>query len=625
MENTRQPWQEQDRLAALKRYKILDTPPEIAFDNIVKIAAQICDVPIALISLVDEDRQWFKAAKGLDTNETPREIAFCDHAIRQQDVLIVADAAADGRFSSNPLVTDDPHLRFYAGAPLETSDGFPLGTLCVLDRTPRELTDDQVFALKALAHQVMIQIEYRWALEQKRASEERNRLILESATDYGIISMDLNGLVTSWNEGAHRIFGWSEQEMFGRPCDDFFTTEDRANGVPEREMGGALTKGRGSDERWHLRKDRSRFWASGEMMPLTNDTGEPIGFIKIVRDRTAQRQAEHAVKSSETRTQLAIEATDLGIWEAAPDLEEFYFDERSRDLLGHLPGDAVEYNVGLLSRIHLDERIGFDEAIRAAVASGGARVLDEECRVETGDKQRWVRLRGRLIPDLRGRPRFVGTIRDVSDEKAAEKNRRLLVNELEHRGKNTMAIVQAIVNQSFRGAATAEDARANIGERLQALSRAHDILTRTNWTAVPIGEIVHSSTQLYGGLSGRITASGPHVLLNARTALALSLALHELCTNAAKYGALSDEDGRVDIKWSIESSGDAAILDLTWRETDGPTVLAPKRKGFGSRLIEDGLAENLGGKAQINFGPEGVTWQIRANLRDVQDSPLASE
>ena len=618
-------WQEQDRLAALKRYKILDTAPEIAFDNIVKIAAQICDVPIALISLVDEDRQWFKAAEGLDTNETPREIAFCDHAIRQQDVFVVADTVTDKRFSNNPLVTGDPHLRFYAGAPLETSDGFPLGTLCVMDHTPRKLTDDQAFALKALAHQVMIQIEYRWALEQKRATEERNRLILESATDYGIISMDLNGLVTSWNEGAHRIFGWSEHEMSGKPCDDFFTAEDRATGVPEREMGGALTKGRGSDERWHMRKNGTCFWASGEMMPLTNDAGEPIGFIKIVRDRTAQRQAEHAVRSSETRTQLAIEATDLGIWEATPDLEEFYFDERSRELLGHARGGAIEYNSGLLSRIHLDERIGFDEAIRAAMASGGDQVLDEECRVDTGETQRWVRLRGRLIPDLRGQPRFVGTIRDVSDEKAAEKNRRLLVNELEHRGKNTMAIVQAIVNQSFRGTTTAEDARANIGERLQALSRAHDILTRTNWTAVPIGEIVHSSTQLYGGLSGRISASGPHVLLKARTALALSLALHELCTNAAKYGALSNEDGHVDIKWSIESSGDAAILDLTWKETNGPTVLAPTRKGFGSRLIEAGLAENLGGKAKINFDPEGVTWQIRANLRDVQDAPAIAE
>ena len=618
-------WQEQDRLAALKRYKILDTARENEFDNIVKIAAQICGTPMALISLVDEDRQWFKAAEGLDARETPREIAFCDHAIRHQDVLIVPDAAADSRFSNNPLVTDDPHIRFYAGAPLETSDGFPLGTLCVLDHTPRKLTDDQAFALKALANQVMIQIEYRWALEQKRATEERNRLILESATDYGIISMDLNGLVTSWNEGAHRIFGWSEQEMSGRPCDDFFTAEDRAAGVPELEMGGALSKGRGSDERWHLRKDGSCFWASGEMMPLTNDAGKPIGFIKIVRDRTAQRQAEHAVKSSETRTQLAIEATDLGIWEAAPDLEEFYFDERSQELLGHALGGVIEYSAGLLSKIHLDERIDFDEAIRAVVASGGDRVLDEECRVETGETQRWVRLRGRLIPDLRGHPRFVGTIRDVSDEKAAEKNRRQLVNELEHRGKNTMAIVQAIVNQSFRGAATADDARANIGERLQALSRAHDILTRTNWTAVPIGEVVQSSTQLYGGLSGRISASGPHVLLKARTALALSLALHELCTNAAKYGALSNEDGHVEINWLIESPDDAAILDLNWRETDGPTVLAPTRKGFGSRLIEDGLAENLGGKAKINFEPEGVTWHIRANLRDVQDTRAAGD
>ncbi|CAN5275733.1 hypothetical protein BH09PSE6_BH09PSE6_15310 [soil metagenome] len=277
------------RLAALDRYRILDTARETQFDDIVTIAAQLCDVPMALISLVDDRRQWFKAAVGLEAAETPREVAFCAHAIQQDEVFVVEDARLDQRFSGNPLVTGDPHLRFYAGAPLETPDGYKLGTLCVLDREPRRMSEQQIAALQALARQVMAQLELRHTMVRLRAEEEQRRLILESAVDYAIISLDLNGLVISWNEGARRILGWAEHEIRGLRCDVFFTPEDNEAGVPDREMGAALTRGRGTDERWHLRRDGIRFWASGEMMPLTTDDGHPVGFLKIMRDRTAQR------------------------------------------------------------------------------------------------------------------------------------------------------------------------------------------------------------------------------------------------------------------------------------------------------------------------------------------------
>ncbi|CAN5470961.1 hypothetical protein BH10PSE17_BH10PSE17_02110 [soil metagenome] len=284
--------QETLRLAALERYRILDTAREAEFDDIVTIAAQLCDVPMALISLVDDRRQWFKAAVGLEATETPREIAFCAHAIQQDDVFVVEDARLDARFAGNPLVTGDPHLRFYAGAPLETPDGFKLGTICVLDREPRAFSEQQHAALQALARQVMAQLELRHTLIRLRAEEEQRRLILESAVDYAIISLDLNGLIVSWNEGARRILGWAEHEIKGLRCNVFFTPEDNAAGVPDREMGAALTRGSGTDERWHLRRDGVRFWASGEMMPLTNDEDQPVGFLKIMRDRTAQRLSE---------------------------------------------------------------------------------------------------------------------------------------------------------------------------------------------------------------------------------------------------------------------------------------------------------------------------------------------
>lgn len=151
------------RLRALHRSRLLDTPPETAFDDIVKLASHICGTPVSLMSLVDESRQWFKARVGLDAQETPREVAFCAHAILSTngDPLVVNDAAQDSRFSDNPLVTSAPYVRFYAGVPLVTEDGLPLGTLCVIDHQPRQISPEQVAMLRTLADAAVAQIRLR--------------------------------------------------------------------------------------------------------------------------------------------------------------------------------------------------------------------------------------------------------------------------------------------------------------------------------------------------------------------------------------------------------------------------------------------------------------------------------
>jgi signal transduction histidine kinase len=196
MSNAALTFREEKRLAALRATELLDSLPETAFDEIVQLASMICGTPMALISLVDENRQWFKSRYGLDAPETPRDIAFCSHAIQQPDrMFVIQDAHEDERFANNPLVTSGPNIRFYAGAPLVTPDGEALGTLCVLDRVPRRLSAAQLRALDGLKHQVQSQIELRRHAKALREQEAVIRTQLEELRRLQSLKDDLVSMI----------------------------------------------------------------------------------------------------------------------------------------------------------------------------------------------------------------------------------------------------------------------------------------------------------------------------------------------------------------------------------------------------------------------------------------------
>ena len=201
----------------------------------------------------------------------------------------------------------------------------------------------------------------------------------------------------------------------------------------------------------------------------------------------------------------------------------------------------------------------------------------------------------------------------------AEDQRVLLTGELTHRVKNTLALVQAIVTQSLRTATTPAQARRTIEDRLVALGRAHDILTTASWASASITEIIRGAMDIHGSGPHRIAAQGPELQIKARPALGLSIALHELCTNAAKYGALSNEQGRVDLSWAVLGHGPGAVFELSWTETGGPPVKPPSRRGFGSRLIEACLTGDLSGAGAPDYRPEGLNWTMRSKLSDIAE------
>lgn len=203
---------------------------------------------------------------------------------------------------------------------------------------------------------------------------------------------------------------------------------------------------------------------------------------------------------------------------------------------------------------------------------------------------------------------IAGASRDLTERKVAEEVQHLLHAELNHRVKNTLAVVQSIAAQTLRDASDLETARKALDGRILSLSVTHDLLTKNNWTGAELGNVIARVTEPFG--TERVNLSGPSKHVSPKHVLALSLAMHELATNAAKYGALSCPEGRVGIQWTI----DGGKLNLIWQEKGGPIVVTPTRRGFGSRVLEVALLRDLQGDAQLNFLPAGVHWQMSAPL-----------
>ena len=297
---------ESERLETLRRYQILDTLPEPDFDDLVLLASALCAAPIAAITLIDEDRQWIKSAKGLIVRETPRDVAFCAHAIRQKGLFVVTDARQDERFRANPFVTGDPGIRFYAGAPLVTSEGHALGTLCVFDRVPRELTGDQWAALEALSRQVVGQLELRRtrndllrtvaesraAEDALRESEQVNTRILESSRDC-VKVLDLEGRLLSMNAGGMALLEICDfAPLKNSSWIDFWQGEDRvaARAAVETARQGGVGRFVGF---FPTTQTRTPLWFDVVVSAILGPDGQPERLLALSRDVTEKKRAEN--------------------------------------------------------------------------------------------------------------------------------------------------------------------------------------------------------------------------------------------------------------------------------------------------------------------------------------------
>lgn len=311
----RQNWDESDRLALLQRYRILDTPPEPAFDDLVQLAARNCEVPIALITLVDDRRQWFKAELGLGVRETPLDASICAKVILTPGVTVIPDLTQDRRFDCNPLVSGDPHLRFYAGATLRAPEGLPLGTLCVLDVRPRDLSQDQVMTLQALARQAMSQIELRRAIVERdealAASREvgrrQNLLVRElhhRVRNTLAMVQALVGATARTSSSMKEFHSAFSSRIASLAKVQTLLTEDYWQTASLRDM--ALNELKPFHE-----AGRSRFVLNGPAIELSADLAVPVGMA--LHELTTNAAKHGALSARAGRVEIA--------WEVREDLD----------------------------------------------------------------------------------------------------------------------------------------------------------------------------------------------------------------------------------------------------------------------------------------------------------------
>ncbi len=402
---------EADRLAALRQYGVLDTLPEQELDDLTSLAATICGAPIAMISLIDERRQWFKSKVGLEMAETARDISFCGHAVHQRELFIVPDARQDERFADNPLVTGDPGFCFYAGAPLVSSADVALGTLCVIDRVPRTLTQAQEQALRVLARQVIIYLDLRRQMRELVESEERLRVatnnvivantashwlssIVEGSDD-AIIGKDLNSIITSWNKGAEKIFGYSASEMVGTSITRLIP-DDRLG--EETRILNKIRLGENVDHFETLRqtKDGRLIDVSVTASPIKDATGKVVGVSKVARDITERKRAEEHIAEQAAFLDKARDAI------LVRDLEGriLFWNSGAERIYGWMRQEAIGRNIGDL--LYTDPR-KFEEVNGRAISQGEWHGELQHITKDKGEitiEARWT-----LIRDNEGHPK----------------------------------------------------------------------------------------------------------------------------------------------------------------------------------------------------------------------------
>lgn len=473
--------------------------------------------------------------------------------------------------------------------------------------SPRRDAQGKHIGFIGVAHDVTEAKEAELALREREA--QLSAFINQATAGFG--QVDLEGRFTLVNDRFCEIAGWSREELTGKRMQDITHPDDLAANLPLFER--AVREGTSyTHEKRYIRKDGGIVWVNNSVSVIRRPDGEPFGVLAVALDVTGRRRAEEELRASEARYRT--------IFEQANDFLVTTTIEQQITSVNPAVSAALGYTADEMVGRHVRDFIDPDqyEITRAAVQQklieGGTTRFTLKVRAKDGRERIWE-INSWLSLDEQGQPQGLHAIgRDMTEAKRSETHLRLLIDELNHRVKNMLAIVQGIAQQSFKGQVDPAAARRAFEGRLAALSNAHNLLTREHWGAVSMTQIISDAVAPHGGDAGLFELEGPDMAIQPKTAISLALAIHELATNAVKHGALSRPEGRVRIRWGHSEANGVPRFSLVWEESGGPEVQAPTRRGFGTRMIERGLASELGGTVKIDFRREGLVCAVDAPL-----------
>jgi len=433
------------------------------------------------------------------------------------------------------------------------------------------------------------------------------------------------------NEAFLKLTGYDRSEVIGRNCR--FLQGPATNGDDIAKIRLALASASPIEiDLLNYKKDGTPFWNRLFIKPVFHNevltyffasqydaTLERERMVQLQRDRDELEaevlKSSTALKLSEERLRLALEAGKLGIWTINLSDGSLEASTQCKAICGRGPDDDLTLD-DLQQSIHPDDRPYQAQAIAEAIEN--KTLLDAEYRLRTPvGEERWVQIRGQAYYDADGIAQIVtGTTQDITIRRVAQDHRAMLAREMSHRVKNTLASVHSVVAQTLRRSSSLEEAGKLVSERIFAMSTANDLLITENFGSAGMLDLVRRTLSPFGiDDDQRFALSGPDVRLPPQVIIAYALALHELATNASKYGALSNSSGKVTINWTIE---DGQLLKLIWEEHDGPQVISPTKTSFGTQLIQRVLATELGGRAHVEYRPTGIVFTAIAPLGEAR-------
>jgi PAS domain S-box-containing protein len=593
--------------------------------------------PVLILTPTGRDAscaQHLLTREDIDCRVCPSLDALCDALDDAMGAVLVADEALDradttrltARLSSQEPWSDLPFVvltqpvsgpsahRSLADAHLPEV----LGNVMFLERPLQALT--LVSAVRAALRARRRQRQVRSHLAERTEAAERLRLIVENARDYAILITDPQDLITGWFPGAAAVFGWSADEMIGRPGSILFTPEDREVGEPEKETNVACTEGIAPNVRWHLRKDGGRVFLDGQTIALRYPDGRLRGFLKIGQDITERRAAQEQLARSEALFRTLATGIQQLVFLSRPDGSRTWVSPQWIEFTGLSLEESVDF--GWLAAIHPEDREQTRHRWAAAQALGDYYIEHRVLRASDG-AYRWHQTRARPFdPESRTTSEWVGASTDVHDLRELQEHQAVLVAELQHRTRNLIAVVRSLADRTLADSPSLDEFRG----RLAALARVQGLFSRKEaGQKATFDELIRMELTGLGAIDAeghrpQVTLDGPKgVRLRSAMVQTLALALHELATNAVKYGALARPEGRLVVRWRVEHGADAeAQLQVVWQESGVAVPLGPEgqplRTGYGRELIERALPYQLGAGTTYALTPEGVRCTITLPL-----------